>query len=237
MRKSLFRFKKFDCHHGSGSMKIGVDAVLVGAWADVSGAGTILDVGTGCGVIALMCAQRNESARVYGIDVDAASVAEAEGNFCGCPWHERLEAKLEDFNNITLNDIDLIISNPPYFESGVIHPDSPRMVARHKDNLSPEALLTRGCEYLSDTGRIAMIVPSEQYRHLLDVAHDAGLVAVRAAWVRGHLAAPVKRVLIEFSRIGDEIDEAHIPLLTLENVPGEPTDEHRVLCRDFYLKF
>lgn len=86
MRKSTFRFKRFDCTHGGGSMKIGVDAVLVGAWADVSGARHIIDVGTGCGVIALMCAQRAPEAMITAIDIDEASVAEASGNFAASPW-------------------------------------------------------------------------------------------------------------------------------------------------------
>lgn len=237
MRKSLFRFKLFSCCHGTGSMKIGVDAVLLGAWADVSGALSILDVGTGCGVIAMMCAQRNASATVHAIDVDPESVTEAMGNFERCRWSGRLHASLEDFNYVSLRNIDLIVSNPPYFESGVLHPNSRRLIARHKDNLSPEVLLTKGANYLSENGRIAMIVPSDQLNGLVSVGRGSGLVATRATWVRGHMSAPVKRLLVEFSFRGNEIDPSEIPVLTLEVSPGVPTDEHRELCGAFYLKY
>lgn len=237
MRKSIFRFKLFECSHGAGSMKIGVDAVLVGAWADVSGAKTILDVGTGCGVIAMMCAQRNLSATIHAIDIDSESVMEAADNFKRCQWNDRLYAGVGDYNDISMRDIDLIVSNPPYFESGVIHPDSPRMIARHKDNLSPEILLTKGVDYLSESGRIAMIVPSVQLEQLVLVGRVSGLSAIRASWVRGHASAPIKRLLIEFAAHGKEIDLNDIPVLTLENAPGIPTAEHRLLCGDFYLKY
>jgi len=218
-------------------MKIGVDAVLVGAWADVTGAKTILDVGTGCGVIAMMCAQRNLSAIIHAIDIDRESVLEAEENFNRCRWSGRLQARREDFNDMKLHDIDVIVSNPPYFESGVLHPHSPRLVARHKDNLSPEILLAKGREYLSANGRIAMIVPSEQLERLVSVGRSLGLVAIRASWVRGHLSAPIKRLLIEFATHGNEIDTINMPVLTLEESPGIPTAEHRMLCGDFYLKY
>ena len=134
MRKSFFRFKKFACSHGAGSMKIGVDA------------------GTGCGVIALMCAQRNPASDILAIDVDDSSVMEARENFSMSPWSGRLEAMHEDFNHISLKDVDLIISNPPYFNSGISSPDTPRLMARHQSDLSPHVLLTKGKDMLSERG-------------------------------------------------------------------------------------
>ena len=51
-------------------MKVGTDGCLLGAWADVSGARRIADVGTGSGLIALMLAQRNTDARIDALDID-----------------------------------------------------------------------------------------------------------------------------------------------------------------------
>ena len=113
MRESLFHFKKFSCHHGLGSIKIGVDAVLIGAWADVSHVVHALDVGTGCGVIALMLAQRNDTALIDAIDIDADAIGQANQNFKESPWSDRLKASLERYNDILLKQYDLIISHPP----------------------------------------------------------------------------------------------------------------------------
>lgn len=235
MRESLFRFKKFDCRHSSSSMKIGVDAVLVGAWSDVSQARTILDVGTGCGVISLMCAQRNASAQILAIDIHEGSVKEAALNFSKSPWSNRLEAELRDFSSCTLRDIDLIISNPPYFDSGVVNPDTVRLKARHQDALSPKYILERGRDILSDTGMICMIVPAEQSDNLISYASALGYGLDRTCNVKGNAKAAAKRTLLQFvmGNGGRNLQEN----LTLEISPNVPTEEYRSLCKEFYLKF
>ena len=237
MRKSFFRFKKFACSHGAGSMKIGVDAVLIGAWADVSGARRIIDVGTGCGVIALMCAQRNQASDILAIDVDDSSVMEARENFSRSPWSGGLEARREDFNHISLKDVDLIISNHPYFNSGISSPDTPRLMARHQSDLSPHVLLTKGKDMLSEKGRISMIIPAERMEEVLDTAHSSCLHMVRALYVKGHPKAPVKRILMEFGNSEEDIEIEDIPVMVLETADGQPTPGHHQLCKDFYLKF
>lgn len=232
MREVYFRFKQFGCHHGQSSMKIGIDAVLLGAWANVEGS-TILDVGTGCGVIALMCAQRNAEAQILGIDIDENSVKEAAINFIDSPWAKRLEAKLEDFNNIDLNCIDLIISNPPYFESGLKELTTSRLRARHKNILSPEIIIKKGSLLLSDCGRIALIVPLVQLENLLTIAYNNKLFPVRICKVKGRKELEPKRVLLELSKI------THLKLtediLILEQTPGIRSHEYNELCKNFYL--
>ena len=54
MANPYFKFKQFTVYHDKCAMKVGTDGVLIGAWADVSRAEKILDVGTGSGLIALM---------------------------------------------------------------------------------------------------------------------------------------------------------------------------------------
>lgn len=242
MRNPIFRFKQFDCSHQFSSMKIGVDAVLLGAWCDVTDASGILDVGAGCGVISLMCAQRNKTAHITAIDIDAASVAEAQLNFTTSPWADRLNSQNSDFNAISGGEWDLIVSNPPFFDSGIIDPSTPRMVARHIDALSPEVLVRRAPELISIKGKVAIILPFSSFEHLIVEASHAQLKLRRALYVRGNEKAPVKRVLAEFSRIDDNMTDSNISLteiktLTLEISPGHPTEAYLRLCKDFYLKF
>lgn len=235
MRKLTFRFKKFDCSHGCGSMKIGVDAVLIGTWTDISGVSRILDVGTGCGVISLICAQRNASARIEAIDIDVASIEEARENFNNSPWTGRLEARLEDFTSMKHSFYDLIISNPPYFNCGIDEPDTPRLIARHEARLSPGELLRCGSGALTPEGRLAMIVPYDRFEELDKTAGACGLHLHRACGVRGHRSAPLKRVMLEFTK--NDYGESIKTELILEESPNIPTAEYRHLCKDFYLKF
>lgn len=239
MRETLFRFKHFNCHHGKSSMKIGVDAVLIGAWADVTGK-QILDVGTGCGVIALMCAQRNQAASIFAIDIDFDSIIEAKGNFVRSPWSDRIRVTFDDFinhsDNIPGSNYDLIISNPPYFNSGITDPDTPRLVARHQAQLCPDALIRYSRKMLSEKGRLAMIVPLQQKSNLIEFGSNHGMYIRRFCEVRDYPGAPVKRIMLEFATEGSEYPEG-TELIMFKAPFGEPTDNYRELCKDFYLKF
>ena len=69
-------------------MKVGMDGVLLGAWA--KGGRRILDIGTGTGLIALMMAQRYVEAEVVGIDIDEGAVVQANENVIASPFKERI---------------------------------------------------------------------------------------------------------------------------------------------------
>lgn len=242
---SKFRFKQFDVSHHRSSMKVGVDAVLLGAWTDVAGANRILDVGTGCGLIALMIAQRAPNALINAIDIDAPSVEEALENVKGSPWADRINVSLMAYSDtVSLLDqydfgFDLIVSNPPYFDSGVAHTLTPREKARHQGELSPLSLLTGAIDLLNPEGCVAMVVPCDILQPLEWQASSLGYTLVRKCIVRGHLSAPYKRALLQW-RLGKHEVSGTDPLaaqLTLEEAPGQPSEDYRRLCRDFYLKF
>ena len=99
----IFRFKQFSVSHANSSMKVGTDAVIIGSWADVKNSQTILDIGTGSGIIALMMAQKNSEAHIKAIDIDEDSIHEASQNFEQSAWSERLEAECIAFQNFGLN--------------------------------------------------------------------------------------------------------------------------------------
>ena len=233
--RGIFRFKAFACRHYGSSMRIGVDAVLLGSWVDSRGS-HILDVGTGCGVIALMLAQRNPEAHITAVDIHRPSVDEAARNFADSPWHDRLEAREEDFSMRQPDcGYDLIISNPPYFNAGIRSPHTVRESARHDGSLSPLSLISKGCGMLSPGGRIAMVVPYDRAQEIICAASECGMSLIRRTDVKGNPSARFKRSLLEF---GNEV--GHTPMtdsLVLEESPGVPTDEHRTLCRDFYLYY
>lgn len=263
MDKRRFYFKRFSVAHIRSAMKVGVDGVLVGAWADVSGCRHILDVGCGCGVIALMCAQRAPEALVTAIDIDADSVGEAAANFRESLWGDRLSAlrcSLDEYlSRFSSGEgdgrrFDLVVSNPPFFNSGVETPDSPRLSARHQAELSPLALVACATRLLTPGGRLALIAPSEQCGEIVAEAAARSLRLRRAEYVRGHASAPVKRVLLEFTPAAPMTDDpptsgpttkdsltpgltTDIAVLDLETAPGVPTPDYRALCHDFYLKF
>ncbi len=62
--KSVFRFRNFDLLQDEMVMKAGTDSVLLGTLAKQKYPLNILDIGTGTGLLALMMAQRFESAQL-----------------------------------------------------------------------------------------------------------------------------------------------------------------------------
>lgn len=234
-----FKFKQFEVSHHRSSMKVGVDAVILGAWADVEGAKSVLDVGCGCGVISLILAQRNSEASIVGIDIHEESIAESTENFLASPWSERLLAKEVDFNrycsSCETESVDYIISNPPYFDAGIEIPETAREKARHQGALSPEIILERGSAILGESGKIGEVVPFDQWSPLEVDASSLGLRLKRMLVMIGRGGRDPKRAFMEFAKICD-----HAPIIehiTLENEKGEYTPEYRRLCRDLYLKF
>lgn len=233
-----FKFKQFDVSHHRSSMKVGVDAVILGAWADISAAETILDVGCGCGVIALMCAQRNQNARIKAIDIHNDSVIETAENFSNSPWERRLDCENIDFGALSLIEkakYDYIISNPPYFDSGIENPDSVREKARHQGNLSPEIILRNGKNMLSERGKIGMVIPIEQLDSIKTIAADLNMSIYRIMLMRGREGKELKRAFIEFCL--NPLNNPQMSYICIETEEGNFTEEYRALCRDFYYKF
>ena len=106
MTTEPFRFKKFTVLHDKCALKVGTDAVLLGAWTNVNGTKAILDIGTGCGVIALMAAQRNPEAMIDAVEIDKTSFNQCEQNFKNSPWSERLTVFHSDIKNYSCGIMD-----------------------------------------------------------------------------------------------------------------------------------
>ncbi len=148
-----FRFKQFSVTDDEASLKVGTDAVLLGAWVRIGDAKRLLDVGTGSGVIALMLAQRSHpQARVDAIEIQPKDVQQAISNASRSPWPGKIavmEIPVQQFNANQL--FDLIVSNPPYFSETTKAPDPTRRLGRHRTfarrvpvDLSQEAPLYPG---------------------------------------------------------------------------------------------
>lgn len=154
MSQQTFIFKKFSIHQHKCAHKVGTDAVLIGSWAKVNEARTILDIGTGTGIIALMMAQKSR-ATIDAIDIEQSSYEQATENASHSIWADRIKVyhtSLQDFANKTTKKYDAIITNPPYFVDSSKAPDEERSHARHTDTLTFADLISGVKKLLNDTG-------------------------------------------------------------------------------------
>lgn len=238
MANPYFQFKQFTVWHDKCAMKVGTDAVLLGAWADITNSKSILDVGTGTGIIALMLAQRGMGV-IDAIDIDADACAQAKENVMASPFSDRINVIHAACTEYTASGnerkvYDLIVSNPPYFVNSLKCPDSKRSTARHTDSLPLSELIGNTCPLLSPNGRIALILPYKQKEEVKSLAQKNMLFVSRQTDVIPVRGAQPKRLLIELSHI--ESEETIHDTLTLEERERQRTPEYITLTRDFYLK-
>ena len=85
-RNSGFTFKQFHVAHDRCAMKVGTDGILLGAWAPVTNARRVLDIGSGSGLIALMLAQRSPAdCRIDAVELDSNAARQARENAAASP--------------------------------------------------------------------------------------------------------------------------------------------------------
>ena len=229
-----FRFKQFAIEQDDVAMKVGTDGVLLGAWAECEGANSILDIGTGTGVIALQMAQRNPEAQICAVEIDATAAHRARANFDLSPWAERLQVAqtaVQEFE--PTEKFDLIISNPPYFVDSLLPPDAKRSTARHTHDLTFEELDKAVCRLLAENGKFALILPVTEFEKYLLLTQ---LHLVRRCDVSSIDGGAVKRILGEFAK-QKPTEVAHETLAIEVENRGEFSAEYRALTKDFYLKF
>lgn len=218
-------------------MKVGIDGVLLGAWASIENANRILDIGTGTGLIALMIAQRSH-AKIIGIDIDSDAVFQANENIEKSPWQARVEVQessLQKFVATSTRLFDLIISNPPYFINSLKAPSDSRTTARHTDSLTHEELIENAVQLLNPTtGRMCIILPVNEGLRCVDFAQSKGLYCTKQVTVFPKPATAAKRLLLEFSFT---FSPKEVSDLTIEDeVRHHYSPEFTELAKDFYLK-
>lgn len=219
-------------------MKVGTDGVLLGAWSPITTAQRILDIGTGSGLIALMCAQRNPSAHITGIEPHLPSYDQARDNAAQSPWAQRLTLLHTDLQSHQAPPYDAIVTNPPYFLAGTIAPDAARHQARHAAGLSPQALLDGILRLLAPAGTLALILPTAEGEAFRGMVTDHGLALTHCTTVQGRAHKPVERLLMAFRRIDASAPPPrciHASLVIETDGRNLWTPEYRALTRDFYL--
>lgn len=237
-RNNYFQFKQFRIVQERSAMKVGMDGVLLGAWANAAGAERILDIGTGTGLIALMMAQKHPSAHIDAIEVDPEAFQEAILNVKQSPWSDRIQTEIssfQDFARQTNRKYDLIVSNPPFFTNGVKAPLESRAQARHSDSLPLDVLISGAAGLLSENGRIALVLPVESLQEIEQLCVSNRLYISSLCRVKPNPQKPEFRILIELSK-SECVGKEETLMIEFEK-HHDYTPEYKALTKEFYLKF
>ncbi len=238
MANTYFKFKKFTIHQDKTAMKVGTDGVLLGAWVNTNNVKRILDVGTGTGLIAIMCAQRTKDVQVDAVEIEVDAFDQARGNIAISPWRSRMQVFLSDFCDFLSEEnmtYDLIVSNPPFFINSLKNDCDKKTKARHTDSLSYENLIKNVLRLLTKNGRFAVVLPYEAKDDFLYFANNSGLYLNRILFVKPTPVKDAKRVLMELSYKDIRMEEN---TLVVEEFGRHGYSEDYInLTRDFYLNF
>ena len=130
----VFKFKQFDIDQDGCAMKINTDGVILGAIVNHPSPVHILDIGTGTGVIALMLAQRFNTAHVNAVEIDESAARAASKNCLNSPFSDRTMVDHSSFESFKSDlKYEMIVSNPPYFVNDLKNPEKRKEIARHTD--------------------------------------------------------------------------------------------------------
>lgn len=254
---SEFRFKQFSVKQDRAALKVGTDAVLLGALMTVSRhsgeASRMLDIGTGTGVIALMAAQRCagiDGVRITGIDIDAPSIEDARENFAASSWSGCLQAlhcSLEEFAGSDSGCFGHIFSNPPYYDNSLTNPDMRETAARHTESLSYREIIAFAAERLvrpapacpgTAGGTLSLILPAEEEQRLLRTAASFDLFPFRIVRIRTTARKKPRRIIAEFRlRAAGAKPQPSIEELCLDDAcTDSAVNPLAVLDEDFYVR-
>lgn len=235
MSSDVFAFKQFKIKQDKCAMKVGTDAVLLGAWTNCGDARKILDVGTGTGVLALMLAQKSKG-QIWAIDIDKCSCEEAQENASHCKWGSRLHVQnisMQEFSKENNNDFDVIISNPPYFTDAYKARELARNTARHTDELPFNQLIECVAKLLHEEGRFFSILPFSEAQQFKCIAQKNNLFLVKSTRVKTKPDKEPKRLLMMYARKPELLQEDELIIELDER--HHYTKEYIELTKDYYL--
>jgi len=225
-----FTFKQFQIQQSKDVFRVGTDGVLLGALADAAQACSVLEVGTGTGLISLMLAQRNIKAHFLGLDINEDAAALTRLNFENSPFHKRLRNKFQDFKTFETEErFDLIVSNPPYFEETESEKDK---IARQTVELNFRQLITKATELLCKNGIFSVIIPVEAGDIFISIGMENGLFLNRRINIKGIENSKIKRLVLEFS---PEQKEIHKSDFIIEKSPRKYSDQYLELTKEFHV--
>ncbi|SHM71245.1 tRNA1(Val) (adenine(37)-N6)-methyltransferase [Flavobacterium chilense] len=234
----MFTFKQFTINQDRCAMKVGTDGVLLGSWAPIHhNPFSVLDIGAGTGIIALMIAQRTQAEQIDALEIDEEAYEQTVENFENSPWGDRLfcfHAGLDEFIEEPEDEYDLIVSNPPFYSEDYKTESEQRDLARFQDAMPFEELIEAADLLLSENGIFAVILPFKEEEKFIALAKEAELYPIKITRVKGTLKSEIKRSLLAFSRY--ESTEIKIDELIIEVDRHVYTPEYIELTKDFYLK-
>jgi tRNA1Val (adenine37-N6)-methyltransferase len=229
-------------------MKVCTDACLFGAWVSqktlVKNSNSIVDIGTGTGLLSLMLAQVTESSKasITAIEIESQAAAEASSNFNISKWNERLVLVNNSIQNFTANSkgllFDIVISNPPFYEGDLKSPDANKNKAAHSTELPWSILVENVANLLSGAGSFFVLVPTLRAYTMQKLAEAHELDLVEEVLIYNDANALPFRSFLHFQKNSKTLDKDISVLrnkIVIKNTDNTYSTAFTELLKDYYL--
>ena len=240
-------------------MKVCTDACLFGAWVSqktlVKNSNSIVDIGTGTGLLSLMLAQVTESSKasITAIEIESQAAVEASSNFNISKWSDRLKLVNDSIQNFTANIgkgefvskgsnnnflFDIIISNPPFYEGDLKSPDANKNKAAHSTELPWTSLVENVSSLLTDAGSFFVLVPTLRAYTMQKLAEAQQLQLVEEVLVYNDAKHLPFRSFLHFKKNSNTLDKNISVLrnkIVIKNTDNTYSTAFTELLKDYYL--
>ena len=232
----FFQFKEFIIKQDKTAMKVTTDACLFGAWAAAclkeAVIGSILDIGTGTGLLSLMLAQKVD-ATFDAVEIDEQAADQATENFAESVWKDRLTVHHMDVTEFDRSRrYDFIISNPPFFEGDLLSSDKKKNAAKHDASLTLKQLLQTVGQHLKPDGFFAILLPHHRTGDLTAFAEKANLYLAQQTLVKQTPTHEFFRTMSLFGKKTSSVINAEI---IIKGEDGNYTEAFISLLKPYYL--
>jgi len=235
MPNPYFKFKQFTINQDQCAMKVCTDACILGAWfsAKIPEYTTVLDIGTGTGLLMMMLAQRSH-AEIHGIEIDLSSYKQAKENISQNKWKERLKLFPGDARTFVFpTKYDFIITNPPFFEDDLHSEDEREQVAKHSKLLTLDELLPVISNNLQPHGAFGILLPYHRWEYFDKLASLQHFFLTEKLFIKQSHRHPYFRAILHYSRSREDFAPAFDLIIQKED--GSYTEDFTELMKDYYL--
>lgn len=208
----------------------GVDAVLLSGFAMVKEGETVLDLGTGTGIIPILLEAKTKGRFFTGVEIQEESVDMAQRSVKLNGLEEKIKILQGDIKHLDqlfpLSSFDVVTSNPPYMNEGggLKNNFGPKAIARHELLCSLEDVICGASRLLKTGGRFYMVHRPHRLSDILVLLRQYRLEAKKLRFVHPYLEKEPTMVLIEAVRSGRPMVKV-LPPLVIYQPDGSYTKE------------
>ena len=209
----------------------GIDSVLLSDFSKEMPTGsTVLDLGTGTGILGILLCGKTKLSKIYGIDVQEEVCQMAKRSIKLNNLENRFEIindNIKNLNTIFENcSIDAIVSNPPYKKdnSGLKNESKTKLISRHEITATLEDFIEIASKLLKNNSSLYMVHRPERLSDLFYLLRKYKLEPKKLRMVQSYFDSKPKLVLIKATKNAKSFLNIENPLI-IYNKDGTYTNE------------